>query len=32
LWLGFAAFVVAAIIGGVAWTSRDRSPVPADPH
>jgi hypothetical protein len=32
LWLGFAAFVVAAIIGGVAWTSRDRSPVSGDPH
>ncbi|MDT5362041.1 MAG: hypothetical protein QOC69_3803, partial [Mycobacterium sp.] len=26
------AFVVAAIIGGVAWMSRDRSPVVADPH
>jgi hypothetical protein len=32
LWLGFAAFVVAGIIGGVAWTSRDRSPTLADPH
>src|SRR5882672_1963271 len=28
LWLGFAAFVVAAIIGGVAWMSRDRSERP----
>jgi hypothetical protein len=32
LWLGFAAFVVAGIIGGVAWTSRDRSPTLADPQ
>ena len=32
LWLGFAAFVVAGIIAGVAWMSRDRSPVVADPH
>jgi hypothetical protein len=32
LWLGFAAFVVAGIIAGVAWTSRDRTPTVADPH
>jgi hypothetical protein len=32
IWLGLAAFVVAAIIGGIAWTSRDRNPVMANPH
>jgi hypothetical protein len=32
IWLSLAAFVVAAIIGGVAWASRDRSPVMANPH
>ncbi len=32
IWLGIAAFVVAAVIGGIAWTSRDRSPVLANPH
>jgi hypothetical protein len=35
IWLGVAAFLVAGIIGGVAWTSRDRSPVlpsPPDPR
>ncbi|WP_036436971.1 DUF3153 domain-containing protein [Mycobacterium sp. URHB0044] len=32
LWLGFAAFLVAGIVAGVAWVSRDRSPVPADPR
>jgi len=32
IWLGIAAFVVAAVIGGIAWTSRDRSPVVTNPH
>jgi len=32
IWLGLAAFVVAGVIGGVAWASRDRSPVLANPH
>jgi hypothetical protein len=32
IWLGVAAFLVAGIIGGVAWASRDRSPVLANPH
>ncbi|MDP9165490.1 MAG: DUF3153 domain-containing protein [Actinomycetota bacterium] len=32
IWLGIAALVVAAVIGGIAWTSRDRSPVVANPH
>jgi hypothetical protein len=32
IWLGVVAFLVAGIIGGVAWTSRDRSPVMANPH
>jgi hypothetical protein len=27
IWLTVAAFVVAGVVGGVAWTSRDRSPV-----
>ncbi|MDX1893255.1 LppM family (lipo)protein [Mycolicibacterium sp. 050158] len=31
IWLGVAAFLVAGIIGGVAWTSRDRSPVLPSP-
>jgi phosphatidylinositol mannoside-binding LppM-like protein len=31
IWLGIAAFVVAGVIGGVAWVSRDRSPVIASP-
>ena len=31
IWLGLATFLVAAIIGGIAWTSRDRSPVLAGP-
>ncbi|MCV7015924.1 LppM family (lipo)protein [Mycolicibacterium madagascariense] len=32
IWLAVAAFVVAGIIGGVAWASRDRQPVLANPH
>src|SRR6476469_3303501 len=28
IWLGIASFLVAAIIGGLAYTSRDRSPRP----
>ena len=32
IWLGIGAFLVAVVIGGVAWVSRDRSPVLANPH
>nr|WP_308212859.1 DUF3153 domain-containing protein [Mycolicibacterium sp. CAU 1645] len=32
IWLGLGAFLVASVIGGVAWLSRDRSPVLANPH
>lgn len=32
IWLSFAALLVAGIIGGIAWTSRDRSPVLPNPH
>jgi hypothetical protein len=32
IWLAVAAFVVAGIIGGVAWNSRDRSPVLSHPR
>ncbi|GAB7069619.1 DUF3153 domain-containing protein [Mycolicibacterium hodleri] len=32
IWLGIAAFLVAGVVGGVAWASRDRSPVLANPH
>jgi hypothetical protein len=32
IWLGLGAFLVAAVVGGVAWMSRDRSPVLANPH
>jgi phosphatidylinositol mannoside-binding LppM-like protein len=32
IWLGVAAFLVAGVVGGVAWASRDRSPVLANPH
>lgn len=31
IWLGLGAFLVAGIVGGVAWLSRDRSPVVAAP-
>jgi hypothetical protein len=31
IWLGVGAFVVAGIIGGVAWMSRDQSPVLSNP-
>ncbi len=31
IWLGVAAFVVAAIIAALAWSNRDRSPRPGDP-
>ena len=31
IWLGLGAFLVAGVIGGVAWMSRDRSPLLADP-
>jgi hypothetical protein len=32
VWLGFGAFLVAGVIGGVAWMSRDQSPVLLDPN
>jgi hypothetical protein len=32
LWLGISAFLIAGIVAWVAWISKDRSPVPADPH
>lgn len=32
IWMGVAAFLVALVVGGVAWKSRDRSPVMANPH
>lgn len=32
IWLTVATLVVAGIIGGLAWTSRDRSPTLADPY
>jgi hypothetical protein len=31
-WLGLASFLVAGVIGLLAWLSRDRSPRFADPH
>jgi hypothetical protein len=30
--MGIGAFLVAAVIAGLAWNSRDRSPVMANPH
>ena len=32
IWLSIAAFLVAGIVGGIAWTSRDRTPVIPNPH
>ncbi|KUI33344.1 LppM protein [Mycobacterium sp. IS-1496] len=32
IWLTVATLVVAGIIGGLAWSSRDRSPTLADPY
>lgn len=32
IWLSVAAFVVAGVIGGVAWNSRDRRPLIPNPH
>lgn len=32
IWTGLGAFLVAIVIGSVAWMSRDRSPVLANPH
>jgi hypothetical protein len=32
IWLGLGAFVVAGVIGGIAWMSRDRNPVLKNPH
>ncbi|MBS1695354.1 MAG: DUF3153 domain-containing protein [Actinobacteria bacterium] len=32
IWLVVASFLVAAIIGGLAWTSRDRTPKLVDPY
>lgn len=30
IWVGLVSFVVAGVVGGLAWVSRDRSPTPAD--
>ena len=32
VWMGLSALVVAALIGSLAWASRDRSPRLAEPH
>lgn len=32
IWLTIGAFMVAGLIGSIAWLSRDRSPVLANPH
>jgi len=32
IWLSVAAFLVAGTIGGIAWVSRDRTPVLPNPH
>jgi hypothetical protein len=32
IWLGLGAFLVAGVIGGVAWMARDRNPVLANPN
>ena len=32
IWLGLGSFAVAAIVGGLAWIGRDRSPRFAEPH
>ncbi|MGE2730390.1 LppM family (lipo)protein [Mycolicibacterium vaccae] len=32
IWLGVASFLVAGVIGALAYTSRDRSPRPGDPQ
>jgi hypothetical protein len=32
IWLGLATFVVAGVVGWVAWLARDRSPVLTDPQ
>ena len=32
IWMGLAALAVAAVIGSLAWVSRDRSPRFAEPH
>ncbi len=32
IWLAVASLVVAGIVGGLAWTNRDRSPKPAEPY
>lgn len=32
IWLAVASLLVAGIVGGLAWVSRDRSPKPADPY
>jgi hypothetical protein len=31
IWLGLGAFIAAGVLAGLAWKSRDRSPVVADP-
>lgn len=32
IWMGLAALAVAALIGGIAWTSRDKSPRVGEPN
>ena len=32
IWLSIATFLVAGVVGGVAWASRDRTPVLPNPH
>lgn len=32
IWLSIAAFLVAGIVAGVAWVSRDRTPILPNPH
>jgi hypothetical protein len=32
IWLGLGAFLVAGVIGGVAWMSRDQNPVLSNPN
>jgi hypothetical protein len=32
IWLGLGAFLVAGVIGGLAWMTRDQSPVLANPN
>jgi hypothetical protein len=32
IWLGIGAFLVAGVLAGLAWMTRDQSPVLANPH